>query len=386
MQIVEIRTKKDKKAFHRLPFKIYADDPNWIPHLKQDVEAVFDPEKNKLLRKGKAKRWLLYNDKSDCIGRVAAFIDAKKAFTFEQPTGGMGFFECINDKEAAFTLFDTCKKWLDAENMEAMDGPVNFGEKNMFWGLLVENFKDISPYGMNYNPPYYRDFFESYGFQKYFEQWVYKRDMHVPAQEVFYRKYNQIKNDPNVEIKNGKGKTLKQLALDFKVVYNDAWKDHSNFKPLTDKAAIKLFNKMKPAVDKNILVFVYYKKEPVAFWINLPELNQIFRYVNGNLNLLGKLKFLYHKWKKTPDIMTGIVFGVSREFQQKGYEAAMIIWGYENIVPMQNYNETVLSWIGDFNPRMIKVCENLGAKKYRTLYTYRYLFDRNKKFERKPII
>ncbi|MDP4588198.1 MAG: hypothetical protein NWS86_08455, partial [Flavobacteriales bacterium] len=83
----------------------------------------------------------------------------------EQPTGGMGFFDCIDNQEAANLLFETCKKWLNEQGAEAMDGPINFGEKDRFWGLLVENFTDLSSYALNYNPDYYVRLFENYGFQ-----------------------------------------------------------------------------------------------------------------------------------------------------------------------------------------------------------------------------
>ena len=138
-------------------------------------------------------------------------------------------------------------------------------------------------------------------------------------------------------------------------------------------------------MDPRILIWVDHKKKPVAFYISVPELNEIFRHVNGDLNWIGKLKFLWHKWRGTVKTMTGIVFGVAREFQGKGLEGAMIVFA-EKIVEQGLYRDTVLTWIGDFNPRMIKVCENLDAVNYRTMATYRYLFDRSLPFNRHPLI
>jgi GNAT superfamily N-acetyltransferase len=135
-----------------------------------------------------------------------------------------------------------------------------------------------------------------------------------------------------------------------------------------------------------LLIFIRYDERPIAMYISLPELNEIFRYVNGDLNWIGKLKFLYHKWRGTVKTMTGIVFGVAKEWQGKGIEGALIVIGEKTIVDKKLYKDTILTWIGDFNPRMIKVCENLGAANYRTLATYRYLFDRSVPFERHPIL
>jgi GNAT superfamily N-acetyltransferase len=139
-------------------------------------------------------------------------------------------------------------------------------------------------------------------------------------------------------------------------------------------------------MDPRLLIFIRYDERPIAMYISLPELNEIFRYVNGDLNWIGKLKFLWHKWRGTVKTMTGIVFGVAKEWQGKGIEGALIVIGEKTIVDKKLYKDTILTWIGDFNPRMIKVCENLGAMNYRTLATYRYLFDRSLPFERHPVI
>ncbi|MFN3918058.1 MAG: hypothetical protein ACK4K0_09980 [Flavobacteriales bacterium] len=386
MHFIEVKNKEDIRAFHQIPKIIYQKDSNWIPHIENDIEKVFDPGKNKLFNDGKAIRWIVRNEKNELIGRIAAFVNTKTAYTFEQPTGGIGFFECINNQDVANALFDKAKNWLIKQGMEAMDGPINFGEKNQFWGLLIENFTDMNSYGMNYNPAYYKLLFENYGFQVYYEQYCYKRDLYIPAQPIFVRKYNQMNANPDFKITNIRGMSLERVAEDFRAVYNGAWGGHDGFKPMTSEAAQKIMKALKPIVDIDIIVFVYHKNTPIAFYVNIPELNEIFRFVNGKLNLIGKLKFLYHKWRKTPRTMVGIVFGVVKEFQGQGIEGAMIKWSEDHIVSLKRYDETVLTWIGDFNPKMLKVCENLGASRYRTLATYRYLFDRNKKFERCPII
>ncbi|MEZ4807638.1 MAG: hypothetical protein R2815_09260 [Flavobacteriales bacterium] len=375
-----------------LPWRIYRDDPNWIPHLKQDIAKVFDPAKNKLLRpakdgarSGSACRWVLYQ-KDVPIGRIAAFVDPRTAWTEAQPTGGVGFFECIDDQAAADDLFDTAREWLSAQGMEAMDGPINLGDRNMFWGLLTKNFTDFPIYGTNYNPAYYIALFERYGWQVYFHQLFFKRSANVPAQPIFHRKYAQLMKDPEYRVADARGLSVERIADDFRTVLNAAWVDHDNFKPMERSTALKIVNAMKPVMDKRLIIFVYHRDKPIAMYISLPELNEIFRYVNGDLNWIGKVKFLWHKWRGTVKNVTGIVFGVAKEFQGKGIEGVLIVHGEKNIVRTGLYKDTVLTWIGDFNPKMIRVCENLGAENYRTLSTYRYLFDRTKPFERHPII
>jgi hypothetical protein len=143
MQIIPVNDDKTKKDFLKVPQLIYKDDENWICPLEQDIEQTFDPKKNHFFEHGICTRWILKNDANQLIGRVAAFVNHKKAHQYDIPTGGMGFFECIDNTDAAFLLFDTAKEWLKAQGMQAMEGPINFGENDSFWGLLVEGFTPI---------------------------------------------------------------------------------------------------------------------------------------------------------------------------------------------------------------------------------------------------
>lgn len=387
MRLLTVQDKKSIDAFHALPFAIYKNDPHWVPYLRQDIEKIFDPGKNKLFSEGaEAIRWLLVDDREQVIGRVAAFINPRVVDTTRFKTGGMGFFECINEQQAADLLFNACREWLMERGMEAMDGPVNFGDRDRFWGCQVSNWEEPPIYPMNYNPPYYQALFESYGFGLYFKQFLYWRSTLEKAQPIFYRKYNQLKGEQGFEVRNIRGLKLSKVAEDFRSVYNAAWGGHSHFKEMSVAAAQKIIKALAPALDRDLIIFAYHQGRPVGFYVSIPELNQIFRHVNGNMNLIGKLKFLYHKKRKTATRMTGLVFGVVKDWQGKGVEAAMIVFAENTIGSTGHYKDTVLTWIGDFNPKMLKVAENLGTQLWRTLHTYRYQFDRNVPFERAPIV
>lgn len=387
MKLYEVKSKSDIKEFHRTPFEIYRNDTQWIPYIENDIEKVFNPKHNKLYAEGgEAIRWNLKDDNGNLIGRVAAFINPKTKNTTSYTTGGMGFFECINDKQASFMLFDACKIWLEEKGMQAMDGPINFGDRNQFWGCMTSNYDNPPIYQMNYNPEYYSTFFEEYGFGTYFNQLVFWRSLREATQPIFHRKYEQIKDDPNFVIKNIRGMKLSQVAENFRTVYNGAWGGHSHFKPMSAVAAQKIMNSLRPIIDREIILFVYYKGEPIAFYVNIPELNELFKHVGGKMDWWGIIKFLYFKCTTKPKRMIGLVFGVIKEWQGKGIEAALVVHGEKFIVDQLKYEDTVLTWIGDFNPKMLKVAENLGATLWRTYKTYRYQFDRNAPFERAPIV
>lgn len=387
MQLLEVKDKKAKEDFLKLPVRLYKNDPNWIRPLDTDIENVFDPKTNKFFRHGECTRWILVDNTGTTIGRVAAFINTKTAKKDnDQPTGGMGFFECINNKDAAFALFDQCKSWLQERGMEAMDGPINFGDRDRWWGLLVDGFTEPN-YCMPYTHLYYKDLFEAYGFQLFFKQYTFSRKVKAPLHEKFQEKAERIKKDPNYSFKHIEKKHLEKYAEDFRYVYNKAWAKHLGVREMHKEQAMSIMKQLKPVLDERIIWFGYYKDEPIAFYINLPELNQIFKHVNGKLDLIGKLKFLWYQKMLKLKKMFGVSFGVIPEFQGRGVEGALVIsitsyvWSEDC-----HYEDVELNWIGDFNPKMIHVCESIGAKVCKTHVTYRKLFDETKPFKRMPII
>jgi len=355
--------------------------------LDKDIESVFDQEKNKSFRTGECIRWILKNDSNETIGRIAAFFDNKIVNKGnDQPTGGFGFFECINDQAAAFMLFDQCKQWLESKGMQAMDGPVNFGSRDRWWGLLVEGYHLQPNYQCNYNLPHYKDFYERYGFQVYFYQLTFGRAIDGPLDDRLYEKAQLIAKDPAYKFEYLRKKDWGTLAGKIRDVYNKAWANRGEIPELTEQQAKLIVKQMKPIMDEKLIWFGYYNNEPIAFFLSLPEVNQIFKYVNGKLDLIGKLKFVWNKFLKNDRKAFGVLFGVVPAHQGKGVDGAII----ENFrVMMQGkkrrYDEYEMNWIGDFNTKMIRVCEQINAVVVKRHATYRKLFDETKPFKRYPI-
>ncbi|HMT30830.1 MAG TPA: hypothetical protein PKD91_16275 [Bacteroidia bacterium] len=385
MKIKEVTTEADIRHFLELPLRIYKDDKEWIRPLDSDIEQVFDRKKNKTFRHGEVIRWLLFDERNQVIGRVAAFVNKKTSNKETQPTGGLGFFECINDQNAADELFNTSVEWLKAKGMEAVDGPINFGERDRWWGLLVDGFYE-PVYCMNYNPPYYKALFENYGFKVYFEQFCYSLNVNDPVNDKFEDAYLRLTATGDYRAEHIRKSDLKKYAIDFTTIYNKAWSKHGSGKDITEDQAMAIFTKMKPVMDENLVWFAYYKNEPVVAWINLPELNQYFKHMNGKFGMLQKLLFLWLKMTGSCRKFYGIVFGVVPEHQGKGVDGLMIWAGGLAIRKSKKYDFMELQWIGDFNPKMINISKALGTKQCRTLITYRKLFDLNKPFERHKMI
>ncbi len=178
MQVISVNDKKSINDFHKFPYSIYKNDPNWTPPLRMMVESTFDSGRNSALSGGDVKRWLV-SENGKILGRISAFVVKNYSQGFDQLTGGIGFFECVDDQKVANLLFDTSRDWLKEHGMEAMDGPINIGENFFNWGLLVDGFMPQG-FGMQYNPPYYRVLFENYGFETYYKQFSYHLDITSP--------------------------------------------------------------------------------------------------------------------------------------------------------------------------------------------------------------
>jgi GNAT superfamily N-acetyltransferase len=386
MTIIKVIDRKTKKDFLRTAKEIYKDDKTWVCPLDKDIDAVFDPSKNTYYRHGEAERWILVDDKNNLTGRIAAFIDTNLSNSYEQPTGGMGFFECINDKPSAFLLFDTAKEWLRSKGMEAMDGPINFGETDKYWGLLVEGFTHPS-FDIAYNHPYYQDLFESYGFKTYYKMEGFHLDISKPLPERFLKIAEWVSAKPGYEFHNFTWKDQDKYIKDFAKVFNEAWSSFKvNFEPLEHEYIRGVLRKAKAILDEEFIWFAYYNGEPIGIYLMFPDFNQILKHLNGRLDLFSMIKFFYLKSRKTMTRARGVLMGVIPKYQGLGIESAFILYLRKVFDRKPHYTEIEFSWVGDFNPKMRKIFISVGSVPVKNYVTYRYLFDRNREFKRYPIL
>ncbi len=398
MQLTEVTTPALANQFLRVNVEINKNNPSYIQPLDKDINEVFDSKKNKAFRSGEAARWILKDSKGKLIGRIAAFVNKKyKNKGDDGPVGGIGFFDCINDQVAADLLFDVAKHWLLQKGMQSMDGPINFGERDRWWGLVVKGHELQPMYCMNFNAPYYQELFENYGFKNYFNQICFGMKASTRLQQKFYDRHAELSKDPGYSSAYLKKDQLEKFAKDFTIVYNKAWAGHGGLKQLEEKVVLKMFQSMKPVMDERINWFIYYNNEPVGIWINLPDLNQWFKHLHGKFSLFHKLKFLWVKSTVKNKKFTGLVFGIVPEHQGKGADSYIIVEGCkviqgltiengEYILNKPIYEDYEMQWIGEFNPKMVNVAEAIAGNRSRILTTYRYDFDRTKEFKPHPIL
>ena len=386
MGIKEVTSPAERKAWHRFQRELYKHDPCFSAPFESTVENIFTPGKNEFFEHGTATRFLLYDEQGKIIGRTAAFINESKAYTFRQPTGGMGFFECIDDQQAANLLFDTCKQWLSGRGMQAMDGPVNFGENDTFWGLLVEGFQQAD-WGMNYNPPYYKRLFENYGFLPYFDQVSNMLDYTKPFPDRFWKVADWVRSKPGFSCEHFRYEQTEKYMNDLKEIYDDAWQFHENFVPLQKETMQKELDEGKGLIDEELIWFAYHEGEPIAFEVMFPDPTPIFRKFHGKFHLVNKLRFLWMKKRHKMSRARITIMGVKPKYQRSGVES-LLFWHMDKHIRATKpwIKEIELSWVGDFNPKMRALQESVGAHFYQKHCTYRYQFDPDREPERSGII
>ena len=385
MKIIEVTNSKLVKHFLEVNVLMNNTDPFYIRPLDKEVMEVFNPDKNKQYKYGHACRWVLYNQYNEPIGRIAAFTTTKyicKGTNFK--VGCFGYFDCINNQEATNLLLDKAQEWLRQQGMEAMDGPVNFGDRDKNWGLMVEGFGKEPIYGMAYNPPYYQQLLENYGLRNYYFQYYFSINNVDNLAGKHNERYEKFKAKPDYSAKHINIKDLEKHAADFATVYNTAWAQHEEGKEISKEQVMKHFKAMKPVMDERLIWFAYYKQEPIAMFISLPDVNQYFKHFDGKLGILQKLQLLWMKKRGTCKKLVGIAFGVVPKFQSLGIDSFIIQEVSNSVKGKDWYHEFELGWSGDWNPKMMNIYKSLGADKSRTLITYRMIFDHKYPFERHP--
>ena len=382
IQILPVDSKKLEQAFLNFPRKLYRNDPNHVLPFESEIKKAFDRKVNPYFKHGDARRWVAVNTAGEILGRIAAFYDTDKDEADQVKSGGCGFFESMDDQQVAFLLFDAAKNWLLDHGYEAMTGPINFGENDTNWGCLVQGF--IPPaIGMNYNLPYYQELFENYGFKLYYRQLGFHLDLDRPFPERFWKIAEWINHREGYSYRHFDPKQASRFVEDTAAIYDQAWSSlREDYTPMDQASLYDEIRKIRMIMDPELIWYAYFKGEPIAFFMFLPDANQIFRHLNGKLHMLNQLRFLHYKRKNTITRARGTAAGVIPKFQNSGVESGIFYQLREVMQRKPHYTQFELSWVGDFNPKMISLYQATGAYHTKTLHTYRYMFDQEAPYHR----
>ncbi len=375
----KVESKSDIKRFHNLPFRIYADYPGWRPALRGEVENIFDKKKNPFFNHGECERYLVYND-NRLVARFALMIDHKKDKLFHPRMGGIGFLELENDKYLAKAIIRFASEWHRSRGYYAMRGPINFGENENYWGLLVENYDDPPVYGMYYHPPYYKELLEATGAEKLDDHFSYTRDLYAPFSEKLQKISDRLNNRDTIVCRPLDMKHIYRDGEYIRQIYNQAWSNQEiseredEFTELTSETVNTMIDNLKRIIlpDSSFITFVNDK--PASFIITIPDMNELLGKTKGRIRLWHIPKLLLFKKKVTR--VRIIVYGTLPKYRRLGLEAQTFVNG---IIGIRTRNKSLKrlegAWVSEKNWLMQRSLEALGCVHHKTHRTYRWIFD-----------
>lgn len=369
VSVVPIKTRRQWKAFIDLQWKLYKKDPNWVPPLRMDMWNTVNSKKNPLMKLGPYQYFLAITG-GRVVGRIGAGIDENLNAEKQKSEGYITLFESINDYEVAVKLFDTALNWLKERGISSVTGPQSPSNGDDYRGLLIKGF-DSPPVLLNsYNPPYYQEFFERYGFEKDFDRLAFYYDITKPLTERLRKSISILKKRYGFDVRSVNMKRLEDELVRMKTLIERAmpeeWPDMvpPTIEDIKDEAA-----KLLPIVDPDLVVIAENTQgEPVGLAIALPDYNQVLKRLNGRLLPIGFIKLLWYKRKITGGRM--FVLFVDPDYQKKGVSAAMYLHSFENAIK-KGYLYGEGGTIHEFNIRMRRDAERAGGELYKIYRIYR---------------
>jgi|YNPBryantNP2012_1023418.scaffolds.fasta_scaffold14806_2 hypothetical protein len=362
--VEEVRSRGEREAFLRLPWAVYRGDPLWVPPLLMERKAFINPRKNPFFQHAEIAFFLARNEGRP-VARVAAIVNHNHNSFHNERVGFFGLFECVEDYDAAKGVLDRAAAWLRERGMEVMRGPASFST-NEEVGLLVDGFDESPMILMPYNPRYYAEFMERYGFRKARDLYAYIRTAEDMPQRL-YRIVEKAKERGKFRLRKLDFKDLKGEILRFKEVYNAAWEKNWGFVPMTDAEIDHMASELKQILDPDLVFFAEVNGRIVGFSLTLPDINQALKRVNGRLFPLGLFKLLYYSRKI--DQVRVLILGVVEGYRKMGIDAALYLETFKEGV-RKGMKRGEFSWILEDNQAMIGPLEAIGARRYKTYRVY----------------
>lgn len=366
MEIRPVRTKEEFKKFIEFPWKIYAGDRIWVPPLISDVEFILG-EHNPFWEHAEKELYLAYDAAGKLAGRIAAIIDRNFIKFQNENVGFFGFFESINDLSAAQALYDAVSGWLKAKGIAKMRGPMN-PSTNDECGFLCDGFDSSPRIMMPYNPPYYLDLASQCGLNKAKELYAYEMDVSKGPFERLERIVKvTYKKNPGLKIRKFSLQNFDEEIKKALGVYNEAWDKNWGFVPWTEKEFVTMAQRLKDLLQLDITLLAEIDEHPVGMLIAVPDYNFIMKKINGRMDLLGILKFLFYRNRlKALRLM---IMGVVKKYRQKGIEGAMYFEALKNVQRL-GYEKCEFSWVLDDNVMTQRAAEMMGGQLYKKYRIY----------------
>jgi GNAT superfamily N-acetyltransferase len=376
LTIRPIRTKRDRRTFVDVPFRLYRDDPNWVPPLKGEALGMLTPEKNGWYSHAKVQLFLAERNGA-AVGRISAHIDTlalemPAAQGFGPGTGQWGLMEA-EDEGVFRALIERAEQWLREQGMTRVLGPIS----QSVWeepGLLIEGFDHPPTVMMGHAKPAYRGWIEAAGYGPVKQMMAYELDITQEFPPIVQRIIKSGEKNPRINVREVDKSRFDEEAAIILGILNDAWSDNWGFVPLTPPEIRDVGVKLKPIVFNDLIRIAEVDGKPVAFMITLPDLNEPLATLGGSLLPFGWAKLLL--WLRRPRVRTMRVplMGVVKELQSSRMASQLAFMMIEYIrrssVEVYGASRGEIGWILDDNQGMRSIAETLQSRVNKVYQVY----------------
>lgn len=368
VQVLPVTTPGDRELFVQVPWIVYANDPNWVPPLRSSVAQQLEPS-NPFFQYGRLQAFVAVQDGRP-IGRIVAAVNDRLVEREQQPIGLFGFFECIHDFEVAQRLFDHAKAWLRSQGMTRIRGPIDLSTHNNCL-LLVDGFDSPPMVMMPYNPPYYPQFMEQAGWHKAKDAYAYDfpvKNHHLTEQ--FAKGYRiALKSGITFRPIHTKGEAFQKDCESLYHLFNTCFADNWSSTPRTLEEFLAEAQELRSLVDPDAFPIAEDQGQMVGFWMALPDYNMALKHVNGKLDFLGILKFLW--FRRQINQARVIALCALPEYRSKLIPLGLIYLGMQcGSKKGKPYQRAELSWVYEDNMPSRKLIEASGGTIYKTYRIY----------------
>lgn len=369
LETSQVTTSRDRDAFIKFPWRIYRDDPAWVPPLIIERKQFLD-RKHPFYEHGDAALFLARRGR-EIVGRIMASDDTRYNAIHDSNVGCFGMFECIDDVDLARALFDAAATWLKQKGRTEIIGPIDYST-NYVCGLLIDGFEHPPTLLTAHNPPYYERLIDACGFTK-------EKDWYAWWFSKFSESAKRLRNiaaaragKHGLTIRQIDKKNIEEESRRITSVFNQAWEKNWGYVPFTEAEAVHMARELKPLIVPAGTLIAEVNAEPVGFVLAVPDINVALRHINGRLTTfglpVGLAKLLYYQKK----IRTGrlVALGILERYRRTGI-AEMLVLDVIDAAFQRGYTGAELSMTLEDNVMVNRFIEAMGAKRYKTYRIYR---------------
>ena len=368
-EISEVTSQRERDAFIKFQWRIYANDPAWVPPLIIERKAFLDAKRHPFYRHGDAALFLAQKN-GKIAGRIMASDDPNYNSLHETNVGCFGLFECIDDQEVAAALFDAAASWLHKQGRTEIMGPIDYST-NYVCGLLIDGFRFPPTILTAHNPPYYRQLIESNGFVKtkdWYAWWFADPSRAVADLRRLATRYQR--RGP-VTIRPANLKNIRGESRRLREIYNQAWAKNWGFVPFTEPEIEFMTKELKPLLIPGFAWIAESGNEPVGFALGLPDINVVLRDLNGRLTRfglpIGLIKLLLYKNRVQKGRL--IALGVVQKYRRAGIAEMLVLRVIEETMVKRGITGELSMTLED-NYMINRFLEAIGAERYKTYRIY----------------